>query len=90
MFWKPGSKFPGVDAESDRQAEKEGESITAIYNPYERYSLDQQRQHLPIFKLRTQLLYCVERYKVLVIIGETGCGKTTRMYFFLTQFYRIV
>jgi len=83
MFWKPGSKFPGsaVDAESDRQAEKEGEAaITAVYNPYERYSIDQQRTQLPIYKLRNQILYCLEKHRVLILIGETGSGKTTRTF----------
>lgn len=25
-----------------------------------------------------KLLYCVEKFGVVIVVGETGCGKTTR------------
>lgn len=31
-----------------------------------------QRQCLPIVKHRTQLLYALEHYSVIVVVGETG------------------
>jgi hypothetical protein len=27
----------------------------------------------------SKLLYCVENYGVTIVVGQTGCGKTTRM-----------
>jgi type II secretory ATPase GspE/PulE/Tfp pilus assembly ATPase PilB-like protein len=27
-----------------------------------------------------KLLYCVERYGVIIVVGQTGCGKTTRVF----------
>ncbi|KAK0569682.1 hypothetical protein OC861_000642 [Tilletia horrida] len=38
-----------------------------------------QRDRLPIAKQRDELLYMVERYPVLIVIGQTGCGKTTQI-----------
>ncbi|XP_018325016.1 ATP-dependent RNA helicase DHX33 [Agrilus planipennis] len=42
-------------------------------------SLQEQKRRLPIFDKRNQLLNLITRYNTLVIIGETGCGKTTQI-----------
>jgi Cdc6-like AAA superfamily ATPase len=33
-----------------------------------------------LFISGTNFLYCVERYRCVVLLGETGCGKTTRVH----------
>lgn len=40
-------------------------------------SILQQKESLPIFKFREQLIDAVRSNQVLVVIGETGSGKTT-------------
>jgi hypothetical protein len=64
----------------DRETENEtSETLTVIGDQSYRYlSIQQQRERLPIFKSRTQLLYLIEKYQTLVVVGQTGCGKTTR------------
>jgi len=42
-------------------------------------SLQQQRRLLPIYKHRRQILYAVEHFSVVVIVGETGSGKSTQI-----------
>ncbi|CAM9955713.1 unnamed protein product, partial [Ectocarpus sp. 12 AP-2014] len=42
-------------------------------------SIKEQREGLPIAKLRTQLCAAIAEHRVLVVIGETGSGKTTQM-----------
>ena len=42
-------------------------------------SIKEQREGLPIYKLRSQLLQAIHDNQVLVVIGETGSGKTTQM-----------
>lgn len=42
-------------------------------------SIKEQRESLPIFKLREPLLDALANNQVLVVIGETGSGKTTQM-----------
>eukprot|EP01105_Mastigella_eilhardi_P014061 TRINITY_DN319_c0_g1_i1.p1 TRINITY_DN319_c0_g1~~TRINITY_DN319_c0_g1_i1.p1 ORF type:complete len:697 (-),score=165.37 TRINITY_DN319_c0_g1_i1:1149-3239(-) len=77
-FWKPGTAGPGLElAVHDRECEKENDYY--VYNPWARLSISQQRVRLPIFQCRSQLLYCLEKCAVVVIIGETGCGKTTQI-----------
>ena len=40
---------------------------------------------LPISAHRTQILYALEKYGVLVLVGETGCGKSTQIPQFLYE-----
>eukprot|EP00049_Salpingoeca_infusionum_P022932 m.9592 g.9592 ORF g.9592 m.9592 type:complete len:1278 (+) comp5472_c0_seq1:307-4140(+) len=42
-------------------------------------SIIEQRESLPIFQLKEQLLDAVRAHQVLIVIGETGSGKTTQM-----------
>ncbi|XP_075987847.1 putative ATP-dependent RNA helicase DHX35 [Anticarsia gemmatalis] len=52
---------------------------TFVYNRYHHLPLDTQRQRLPVFQYRNQILYLLEKYQTLVLIGETGCGKSTQV-----------
>ncbi|KAF8632461.1 hypothetical protein AX17_004830 [Amanita inopinata Kibby_2008] len=75
-FWKPGVSGPGSSL--DRASEVEGNIVTA-YPTSSGLSIQAQRQKLPIYKHKEKLLYCVENYGVTVIVGQTGCGKTTQL-----------
>ena len=91
-FWKPGTNLPQQNhASSDIQIEKEdsnqgGDTITAHFN-FSRAPISQQRLNLPISKHRRQILYAMEEFKVIVIVGETGrcvvflISFTTTLYF---------
>lgn len=95
VFWKPGSRGPDaretrraarprghVELDTtmdDRESERWEQGQVLVHNPLERYSLRQQREALPIFKHRRQLLYMVETHRVVVLVGETGSGKTTQV-----------
>ena len=48
-------------------------------------SIKEQRESLPIFNLREALLEAVAGNQVLVVIGETGSGKTTQMTQYLAE-----
>mmetsp|Transcript_33661 Transcript_33661/g.95228 ORF Transcript_33661/g.95228 Transcript_33661/m.95228 type:complete len:1172 (-) Transcript_33661:83-3598(-) len=48
-------------------------------------SMKEQRESLPIFKLRDQLVQAVHDNQLLVVIGETGSGKTTQMTQYLAE-----
>ncbi|BES89156.1 ATP-dependent RNA helicase [Nesidiocoris tenuis] len=50
-----------------------------VYNPCLSLSLEQQRLKLPVHRSRNEILYLLEKYQVLVIVGETGCGKSTQI-----------
>ncbi|KAK1370567.1 RNA helicase [Heracleum sosnowskyi] len=42
-------------------------------------TLSQQRQYLPIYSVRDELLQVVRENQVVVVVGETGSGKTTQL-----------
>ncbi|KAI4185209.1 MAG: hypothetical protein L6R41_004266 [Letrouitia leprolyta] len=42
-------------------------------------SIENTRKSLPIYSFRDELLAAVEQYQVLIIVGETGSGKTTQI-----------
>jgi len=42
-------------------------------------SMEETRKSLPIYAYREQFLAALEEYQILVIVGETGSGKTTQL-----------
>ncbi|KZT20242.1 P-loop containing nucleoside triphosphate hydrolase protein [Neolentinus lepideus HHB14362 ss-1] len=75
-FWKPGTVGPGSNL--DRASETE-ENIVSYAPSSSLLSIQAQRERLPIFKHREKLLHCVEKYGVVIVVGQTGCGKTTQL-----------
>ena len=81
-FWKPGTAAPW---ELERENARELEATAVLHNPNARLALDVQRRALPIAELRTELLYLCERYRTVIVVGSTGCGKTTQLPQFLHE-----
>ncbi|KAG9509929.1 ATP-dependent RNA helicase DHX8, partial [Fragariocoptes setiger] len=48
-------------------------------------TIQEQRESLPIYKFKDEFLQAVKDNRVLVVIGETGSGKTTQMTQYLAQ-----
>lgn len=80
-FWRPGSDAPGTAniAEERPDFNSGVDTQPAVYNPHASLSVQKQRELLPVFKYRTHILYLLERYQTVVVIGETGCGKSTQI-----------
>ncbi|KAL7753895.1 hypothetical protein RI367_000827 [Sorochytrium milnesiophthora] len=70
-----------LERDAAREAASDASIITAfsVYNGITALPMAQQRQRLPVFKHRTHILYLVERFQVLIVVGETGSGKTTQL-----------
>ncbi|GLC45966.1 hypothetical protein PLESTB_001624100 [Pleodorina starrii] len=60
-----------------------GQAIS--YGVQDARSIKDQRESLPIYKLKQQLIEAVRDNQVLVVIGETGSGKTTQMTQYLAE-----
>ena len=69
-FWKP-------KAVSHRRVllQEDDEGVGGVPLHVQTAPLAQQRLLLPIHKHRRQILYAVEEYPVVVVVGETGSGK---------------
>ncbi|KAH7921480.1 P-loop containing nucleoside triphosphate hydrolase protein [Leucogyrophana mollusca] len=73
-FWKPGTSGPGSSL--DRAAQAEGNVVQSAPSSL---SIQAQRERLPISKHRLKLLHCIEKHPVTIVVGQTGCGKTTQL-----------
>ncbi|KAH9060020.1 P-loop containing nucleoside triphosphate hydrolase protein [Lactarius vividus] len=69
QFWKPGTLGPGSSL--DRTSGEDDGFIPS--------AAPSQRDRLPIAKHRDSLMHCVENHQVVIVIGHTGCGKTTQI-----------
>jgi ATP-dependent RNA helicase DDX35 len=49
------------------------------YNKYGHLRISEQQARLPIYAYERDVLYLVERHATSVIVGETGCGKSTQI-----------
>ncbi|XP_037611623.1 ATP-dependent RNA helicase DHX8-like [Sebastes umbrosus] len=57
----------------------------ASYGQKTELSILQQRESLPIFKLKEQLVQAVHDNQILIVVGETGSGKTTQITQYLAE-----
>jgi ATP-dependent RNA helicase DDX35 len=80
QFLKPTSDYIGSSNTSiERLNETENEFELAKFNSNSDMALDVQRQQLPIFKQRNCVLYALETNRVVIVVGETGSGKSTQL-----------
>lgn len=57
----------------------------ASYGRKTEMSLIEQRQSLPIYNFKNELVKAVNDNQILIVIGETGSGKTTQMTQYLAE-----
>ncbi|GMN49209.1 hypothetical protein TIFTF001_018375 [Ficus carica] len=79
----------GEDGEIDFKEEakfaqhlKKGEAVSDFAKTK---TISQQRQYLPIYSVRDELLQVVRENQVIVVVGETGSGKTTQLTQYLLE-----
>ena len=64
---------PAEAAERIRQAE-----ALAKMAAHERIQVE--RRNLPMYKFRTELMEAIAAYQIIIVVAETGSGKTTQVY----------
>ncbi|QIW99697.1 hypothetical protein AMS68_005215 [Peltaster fructicola] len=47
--------------------------------------MEEQRRSLPAYKMRKQFLDAVRQYQLLIVVGDTGSGKTTQLTQYLAE-----
>lgn len=90
---KPHERLFAQDARDNTMGKKQEESgwKQATFNQATTYgkitslSITEQRASLPIYKLRDALVKAVKENQVLVVVGDTGSGKTTQMTQYLAE-----
>ena len=76
-----GKGEDNVDYKSENQFAKHmaKERNVAVSHFARSKTMQQQREFLPIFQCKRHLLKLVQENSVVVVVGETGSGKTTQM-----------
>ncbi|KAK2003279.1 helicase associated domain-containing protein [Colletotrichum falcatum] len=74
--WSLGSSLPG-----EGKLTKEQQFLAAQIEAAEKkqLSIQETRKSLPIYAYRDDFIAAMEKYQILVIVGETGSGKTTQL-----------
>ncbi|KAF7703394.1 hypothetical protein HF521_022401 [Silurus meridionalis] len=77
---KPVAEDGTVDYKTEQKfAEHMKEKNEASSEFAKRKTLLEQRQYLPIFAVRQQLLNIIRDNSIVIVVGETGSGKTTQL-----------
>ncbi|KAA0197841.1 hypothetical protein HAZT_HAZT010186, partial [Hyalella azteca] len=64
---------------SDRSDVDPTAGSSFVYNPCHHQPISKQRQRLPVYSVRDHILYLLEKHQCLVVVGETGSGKSTQI-----------
>ncbi|SOV02775.1 probable ATP dependent RNA helicase [Ustilago sp. UG-2017a] len=75
----------GQKAQDQPAWKKETFNKATTFGRITNLSMQEQRQSLPIFKLRQQLVQAIGDNQVLIVVGDTGSGKTTQMTQYLAE-----
>ena len=77
-FWRPGAARPvaPLSLEVDRETGDGG--LLVSFNKNDALGLQQQRQRLPIFKVRDAILYLVETRATTVVVGARSRPRRPR------------
>ncbi|KAJ7279426.1 ATP-dependent RNA helicase [Mycena rebaudengoi] len=73
------------DANEEGEVPKWKESTSTAFGEITNLSIQDQRKILPIYELRDPLLKAIEENQVLVVVGDTGAGKTTQIVQYLAE-----
>lgn len=75
----------GLSAYDMPEWKKDAYGKALTFGQRSKLSIQDQRRSLPIYKLKNELIQAVHENQVLVVIGETGSGKTTQVTQYLAE-----
>lgn len=55
---------------AEREQQIDDQSTTLVFNQHRSLNLAAQREKLPIKRYKNEILYCLENFQTLVIVGE--------------------
>lgn len=55
------------------------------YGKREKTTIKQQRESLPVYAFQDQLIEAIRQHQILIVVGETGSGKTTQTTQYLAE-----
>ncbi|ESZ92197.1 putative Pre-mRNA-splicing factor ATP-dependent RNA helicase-like protein cdc28 [Sclerotinia borealis F-4128] len=73
--WIMDSKLPGQGL--DKEARFLGEQLKAAEQKAK--TIEETRKNLPIYAYKDEFLAALEQFQTIILVGETGSGKTTQL-----------
>lgn len=80
-----GGRAPGSGNEELPEWKKISQNKERSLGKRTNLSIKEQRETLPVFKFRKQLLEAVKANNILIVVGDTGSGKTTQLTQYLAE-----
>lgn len=74
-----------VELEKNALVQWKKQSKNQDYGIKSKLSIQEQRESLPVFQSRSELLEAVRKNDFIVVVGETGSGKTTQITQYLAE-----
>jgi len=71
------------DTPPDAAAEEAAAAASVQLSEWEQIQV--QRKKLPIYPMKEELMAAIEKYQVLIVVAETGSGKTTQLTQYLVE-----
>jgi ATP-dependent RNA helicase DDX35 len=85
-FWKPAPTATSSLQGQLREESRNDEDWAPVFSRSSASApLAQQMLLLPIYKHRRQIIYALEDYGVVIVVGETGSGKSTQIPQYLVE-----
>ena len=75
----------GVDEEEPKNIKENKKKINDFKLKKKYLTIRQQRESLPIFQFKEELKKKIGSNRIIIIVGETGSGKTTQLTQYLTE-----
>ena len=72
-----GANMPVPDLPEWKKAVMGGNKVS--YGMKTTKTIKEQRESLPVFRLKDDLIQAIMEHQILIVVGETGSGKTTQM-----------
>ncbi|POS83960.1 P-loop containing nucleoside triphosphate hydrolase [Erysiphe pulchra] len=82
--WVTDSRLPGEGKVMTKDERFFDEQLKAAEK--KALSIEETRKNLPIYAYREQFLEALAEYQILIIVGETGSGKTTQLPQYLHEY----
>lgn len=75
----------GDEGEEIEEKEDDSEELARQVELEKLSTIDKARKSLPVYRHRTRLMDAIKENQVLIIVGETGSGKTTQLPQYLVE-----
>ena len=81
-----------LDLEPERDKKRSAETNPHTNMPYSHkyFEILEKRKKLPVWEQREQFVDLLKNNQVVILVGETGSGKTTQVQIFIQSYFHFI